>query len=155
MAAAASVCKVSLRIVQAAKDAGCSAIDPSGRVDCQALIDWIGCHPETVKSGAGADSLDMETVLKVRAERQTREFKLEVLKGKYIPRDSAKRVFTQFLTAAKARSLSGVTRLVTLIRMAQDTASANEVAREEIMDIWREMARSEWAPKQSVKTENH
>ena len=80
-------------------------------------------------------------------DNKTREFKLAVLQGKYMPRDVAKQVFTQFILAAKTRSLSGVPRLVTLVRMAADTTAAIEIAKQEMTDIWAEMATGEWAKK--------
>jgi hypothetical protein len=41
MEAAASVCGISRRAVQAAKKAGCTAINQSRRVDCYALLAWL------------------------------------------------------------------------------------------------------------------
>jgi hypothetical protein len=90
-------------------------------------------------------NLTEEKTIGQRIDNKTRIFRLGVLQKQYIPKDSARRIFAQFIAAAKTRSLSGVPRIVTLIRMASDTPAALEIARQEMMDIWREMENSEWA----------
>lgn len=90
-------------------------------------------------------------LLNLQAERA--QFRLNVDRGAYIPKDGMKRVLAQLLTAAKSRSLAGVGRLVTLIRMAPDTAEANEIARAEMIAIWQELSRGSWYDRHSRQVE--
>src|SRR5262245_30914475 len=84
MKSAAAICGISRRAVQAAKNAGCPAVKPSGRVNCDALLEWLAVHPETLSLAGQAISRDEEMVLKIRAERQLKQHALAVKRKEYI-----------------------------------------------------------------------
>jgi hypothetical protein len=72
------------------------------------------------------------------------EFALHVSQGNFIPRALARSVLSQFVVAAKTRSLAGVDRLATLVRLAEDHTRAAEIIREEMVSLWSEMETSDW-----------
>ena len=83
--AAASICGLSQGIVTAARDAGCPAFSRRGTVDCDALMEWVATH----KDDLSKDKVDygLEKALKMRVERETKEFQLQVKRGQFVPLD--------------------------------------------------------------------
>lgn len=105
--AAASVCGISLRAVQAAKNEGCPAIQPSGRVNCDALMLWIQEHPEALALAGQALSKDEETVLKLRAERLLKEHSLACKRNEFVPVADAAKAIGDMIGEAKKVLLPG------------------------------------------------
>ncbi len=68
----------------------------------------------------------------------------EEKRGKLIPREMAKQIFTQLVFAAKSRCFTGIPRVVTLARMAKDTTEACEEIRKEFEDIWSQLNKGDW-----------
>jgi len=126
------------------KEPGNPGTQADGRYSIIAWQTWANAMG---KRCALPDEQLSQTNLKAKQillQNQKLEFEIAILMDKHVPRDVIKRVWTQLVNAAKTRSFSGVSRLVTLIRLAPDTSAANEIAREEMIDIWREMERAEW-----------
>lgn len=65
-------------------------------------------------------------------------------KGLLIPTAVAKETFAKLLMSLKGRSYSGITRLVTLARMAPNSAEAAEEIRKELDAIWQSAEDSKW-----------
>jgi len=104
---AASICGISLRAVQAAKNAGCKAVGPSGRVNCDQLVTWLGDHPEALAIAGQALSRDEEIILKIRAERRLKEHLLGVKKEEFVSGRQVEQDVFDMIQAAKAVLLSG------------------------------------------------
>ena len=111
MKAAASICGISRRAVQAAKDGGCDAVAQSGRVDCDRLLLWLGEHPEAFLLAGQKLSRDEEIVLKIRAERRLKEHTLACKKQEFIPTVDAQAAIGAMIAEAKKVLLSGPSSL--------------------------------------------
>jgi hypothetical protein len=107
MKSAASICGISLRVVQAAKAGGCPAVKPSGRTDCDQLLAWLAEHPETLKLAGQALSRDEEIILKIRAERQLKEHQLAERLKQFVPMVDGQKVIGDMIARAKKVLLSG------------------------------------------------
>lgn len=88
--AASSKTKLSIEQIKAAKDAGCPAFHPSGRIDCDALIEYAAEHPGEVGIEDGTVNKHLEEALRVRVDRMTREVKLGILKKQLIDKGKAR-----------------------------------------------------------------
>jgi hypothetical protein len=95
-------------------------------------------------SGAAVTSRGEQVTRNIALKNEKLAFAIQVSKKNYVPKATAKQVWTQLVNAAKSRSFAGVPRLVTLIRLAESADAANEIARQEMTDIWREMEKCEW-----------
>lgn len=83
--AASSLTGFSSDQINAARDAGCRAFHPSGRIDCDELVNWMAVHPEVVDMHGKVDKRVEET-LRIRVDRLWREEKLKAVQKKNIPR---------------------------------------------------------------------
>ena len=83
MRGAAAITGFSFRAIQAAKGGGCAAFLSNGRVDCDALVDWLSRNPEILESAGERVNRDHELALKARADRMLKEHELAVQQGKY------------------------------------------------------------------------
>jgi hypothetical protein len=118
--AAASKTKLTLEQVKAAKDAGCPAFHPSGRIECDKLIEIVGLDGKVDKR--------LEEALRIRVDRMTRELRFGVLKGRLID----KAIVRQGITA-------GVSTLFTeLDRVRGEAPGALKGNSEREIDIWFE-----------------
>jgi hypothetical protein len=125
--AAASKTKLTLEQVKAAKDAGCPAFHPSGRIECDKLIEWVAANPEIVGLDGKVDKR-LEEALRIRVDRMTRELRFGVLKGRLID----KAIVRQGITA-------GVSTLFTeLDRVRGEAPGALKGNSEREIDIWFE-----------------
>jgi hypothetical protein len=96
-----------------------------------------------------ADNEEAEAIAAIRARKEMLQaekaaFLLAVMKGEYVRRPKVKQDLSRMIQSAKTRSFSGVARLATLIRLAPNEAAATEVARADLLDLWRWMEKSEW-----------
>ena len=107
MKAAASVCGISLRACQAAKNGGCKAVATSGRVDCDALLEWLALHPEALAIAGQKLSRDEEQVLLIRAQRLLKENQLAIQSGRFVSAEQVERDTFAMISTAKAVLLSG------------------------------------------------
>jgi hypothetical protein len=89
--AAAGLTGLSLRAVQAAKNAGCPAFRQNGRCDCDTLLIWLGSNPHVLESAGETVNRDVELALKTRADRKLREHRLAVLRGEYVSADEVEK----------------------------------------------------------------
>jgi hypothetical protein len=125
------------------KEPGFPAPASNGNYDVNAVKAWQARRDGTVTE----DNEPTQAMLKARnllLQNEKLEFQVNVLRKEYIPRSSARRVWTQFINSAKIRSFSAVSRIVTLARMATDTTDATVKVREEMIEIWRELEKGEW-----------
>ena len=108
---AACVTGLSYRAVQAAKAAGCRAIKPSGRVNCDALLEWLASHPEILEASGDKIDRDVEITLRVRADREIREHRLALLRGEYISTHQVEMDVAAMIQTAKLVLLAGPSSL--------------------------------------------
>ncbi len=81
MSAAASRSGYSLPILKRAKDEGCPAFDPSGRVDVDAVVVWVENNVHVLQ-------LDPVSLLEYQAKKANKDKAVFILKremGQYIP----------------------------------------------------------------------
>jgi hypothetical protein len=135
--AAASVCGISRRVVQAAKNQGCAATRSDGRVDCDGLVEWLAQHPETLAIAGQALSRDEEVVLKIRAERKIKEHTLKEREGKFIPIDEAKKAIGDMIANAKKVLLPGP------MALAPQVVGVSIVEAETVIKAWLHEAMSQ------------
>lgn len=112
MDAAVARTKLSRTLVEAARNAGCKAFHPSGRVDCVYLVEYVAEHPELApkESEESPNALIEDARLK-RVNREIREEKLLEIRRKIIKKTEAgqrlyalgKRVRTIIETELKGR----------------------------------------------------
>ena len=107
MAAASSLLDISFEAIRAAKAAGCRAVKPSGRTDCDALWSWLMKHPRVLEEAGDSVDRSLEITLKTRAERLLREHALAVARGEYIRTEQVQIEAAQMIEAAKAVLLPG------------------------------------------------
>jgi len=84
MRGASALTGFSFRAIQAAKGGGCPAFLSNGRVDCDALVDWLSKNPEILETAGERVNRDHELALKARADRMMKEHELAVQQGKYV-----------------------------------------------------------------------
>jgi hypothetical protein len=113
----------------------------NGNYSVQEWRDWAMAH------GRGHDESPDLAGARLRGEllkNWRADFKNRELRGEYLPIKSVKVQTAQAIQAAKTRSFSGLPRLVSLIKLARDDASALDVAKKELESVWRQMEASEW-----------
>ena len=71
-------------------------------------------------------------------------FRIGKEKGALIPLAMAKEVFGKLLVSAKSRTYASIVRMVTLARLAPNTALAAEEVKKEIDAIWSSLSTSKW-----------
>lgn len=107
LTAASAVTGLSYRAIQAAKNAGCPHVKPSGRVNCDALLRWLGDNPDCLESAGERVNLDLEIALRTRADRETRELRLAVLRGQYTLTSEVEQDTANLIAMAKSVLLTG------------------------------------------------
>ena len=100
MKAAASRSKLPLAMVQAAKDAGAKAFHPSGRIDCDALIEFVATMPDKPDD---APDYYLERAKDLRAARQLKEQKLREREKLSWPVERVKSAWRRNVVALKTK----------------------------------------------------
>ncbi|MEI7733168.1 MAG: hypothetical protein WCO56_26585 [Verrucomicrobiota bacterium] len=116
----------------------------NGRWSISATQKWVA--ENAAVADVGADDPQQATLRdeNVRLQNEKLAFQLSILRKEYLPKSSVCRVMARFISAAKTRTFSSTSRIIMLARMAPDPAQAEPIVREELAEIWREMAKSEW-----------
>src|SRR5690242_16848395 len=117
MAAAASELRLPVEVVQNAKNSGCGAFRDGGRIDCDALRAWLDADPTRYQLANGQIDKRVEDALRIRADRQTREFKLQVLKEQYLHVDDIRRDYTRAVYSMKSKLLASARVIAMEMRM--------------------------------------
>lgn len=92
MEAAASRTELPRELVEAARNQGCTAFHQSGRIDCDALLDYVAAHPDLIPKkdpNADAPNILLEEARLKRVNRQIREEKLLEIRRKVITKSEA------------------------------------------------------------------
>lgn len=71
-------------------------------------------------------------------------FRIKQDRGEVIPRTVANEVFGKLLVSAKSRTYASIVRMVTLARLAPNTALAAEEVKKEVDSIWQSLTDSKW-----------
>jgi hypothetical protein len=85
MDGAAARTKLDRDKVKTARDHGCQAFHPSGRVDCDALLDFVANNPQIFEA-SDKPNLALEEALTARVNRKIREEKLLEIRKKVASR---------------------------------------------------------------------
>jgi hypothetical protein len=72
--------------VKLARDRGCTAFHASGRVDCDALLDFVANNAQLFATDDDKPNLDLEEALTARVNRKIREEKLLEIRKRVIAR---------------------------------------------------------------------
>ena len=80
-------------------------------------------------------------------------FRIGKEKGALIPMAMAKEVFGKLLTSLKARSYANIVRIVTLARLAPNTATAAAEVKVEVDAMWKNAAFGKWINEVPAATE--
>lgn len=86
MAAAAARTGLHPDAVKEAKARGCTAFHQSGRVDCDALLEYAIANPKLLEQDDGKPNMQLEQALLIRTNRLIREQKLLDIRNKNITR---------------------------------------------------------------------
>jgi hypothetical protein len=124
MRGASALTGFSFRAVQAAKNGGCTAFLANGRVNCDALVEWLSEHPEILEIAGERVNRDYELALKARADRMLREHELAVQQGKYVLVEEMEKFGVEFGTAIR--------KIVTTIHLAAPNVVGVSVAEAEV-----------------------
>lgn len=97
----------------------------------------------------GEDDPESHSATRAKAEQvllqnERLRFRIKQDRGEVLPKTVAKEVFGKLLTSAKARTYSSIVRMVTLARLAPNTALAAEEVKKEVDSIWQSLTDSSW-----------
>jgi hypothetical protein len=100
--------------------------------------------------GKGGDDFDDDIdVARAKAEQiilqnERLKFRIKQDRGEVLPKTLAKEVFGKLLVSAKSRTYASIVRMVTLARLAPNTALAAEEVKKEVDSIWQSLTDSQW-----------
>lgn len=109
--AAASKTKLPAHIIQKARSLGSDAFAPNGRIDCDALIEFVATMPETPGTSDAPDYY-VERAKDVRANRLLKEQKLAERSKALIPFEAVRRDWFQYVFAAKHKLYAAENEIV-------------------------------------------
>jgi transcriptional regulator with XRE-family HTH domain len=101
--------------------------------------------------GTGDESQSSAKVEQIILQNERLRFRIGKEKGALIPMDKAKEIFGKLLMSAKSRTYASVVRMVTLARLAPNTALAAEEVKKEVDAIWQSLTDSKWLKDQPTK----
>lgn len=137
LAAAVSRTGIPKGIIQQCKNLGCTAFRANNNIDCDELLDFAETNREIKKMLEGNVDMAYEVALDKRAQRRTREHKLEILEGKHIALEDVEAVFTRFAFAWKNTLLGSKDALV--LRQSAKTGADPNILGEEIGKTYSEV----------------
>jgi hypothetical protein len=140
MKAAAAVLQIPKRIIQTAKNHGCPAIHPSGRVDLEALELWLKEHPGVSELGAKAATLDALKARNMLLQNERLEFDLSVAQCVHVSDELVQTVVGEHIGDAKRILLQGPSSL------APQLVGLTVPEAQKLITEWIERALSQLAP---------
>src|SRR5437867_9796580 len=107
MKAASAMTGLSAEVLTLAKASGCQAFKERGSVNLDELLEWVAANSSKMEGAGVIVERKSEELLRLRADRLTREFRLAVLRKEYVPAVDVETSVAEMIGNAKKKLLSG------------------------------------------------
>jgi hypothetical protein len=147
MGQAAGLLGVDVRILQAAKRAGCSAFRAGAHVHLGELRSWLESHPEIANKPNAEQVMQGAEVRSKIAQAKTREHHLARLEREVIPASEVKRSVTQAFVVLKAKCFTIPSAKATKWSVLQDPVAIEQDCYDALREAFESVSKSEWLAK--------
>lgn len=134
MRAASVRCAIPVEILKAVKRTGSNAFRPNGRVDCDAVMDYLKQHPELQSHQDDELSYEREKTLHERAKRQIAENRLALQTGELVRVKRVEMIWSNILLAARDAVLSLPGKIAPQILFCKDAGEVKAMLEKAIND---------------------